>query len=122
MTTTQSPPLSAATNRTGLWSYSAYASIGIRQPRGRRDGLEKKMGKRFKSFAAVCFLGGGLLVGAASSASAAPSGHASCVAQFVHAFGDPGHGGETGGPVGGKEVSQVAHIPLDVCAAIITGP
>jgi hypothetical protein len=77
------------------------------------------MGKRLRSLAAVCLLGGGVLIGSAGSVSAAPSDNASCVAQFTHAFGPPGHGGPGGGPVGGEIVSEVAHIPKEICATLI---
>ncbi len=74
------------------------------------------MGKRLKGLIAVCMLSGGVIVGSASGVSAAPSDNASCVAQFTHAFGPPGHGGPGGGPVKGERVSEVAHLPKEACA------
>ncbi len=76
------------------------------------------MGKRLKGLIAVCMLSGGVIVGSASGVSAAPSDNASCVAQFVH--GPPGPPGqfqrEAKVPRFGQVVSEVAHIPPEVCA------
>ena len=60
---------------------------------------------------------GGMVLGTATGASAAPSENASCVAQFVH--GPPGPPGqfqrEAKLPRFGQNVSFVAHIPAEEC-------
>ncbi len=47
----------------------------------------------------------------ATGAAAAPSEKSSCAAQYVQAFGPPGHNG----PVGGQGVSLAARIPKGQC-------
>jgi hypothetical protein len=69
---------------------------------------------RFAVLIAAGALGGAFGFGA-SLAIAAPPGNSSCVATYTHEYGPAGHGGDYGGPVGGAEVSFVAHLPKNDC-------
>ncbi len=66
-------------------------------------------------------LAGTIAVSTAGPASAAPSGHASCVAQITTdpTFGPPGTA--PGGPFGGPGVRTVAHGDRSDCVGVLLG-